>query len=363
MSSLLDDRPCIYCATRPAAPGEHLFPAALGRFPISGTEKALLCKKSADDSGCNEKLTGSLYDALFRHGPYSLLRRCLPHAVGRTARGKGRSRGPRYEAPTAPIPGTNVQAALDVAQGGVHGSYATQIIFELPSGSLQHWVVPPSVESAAQLREAVYRAGFRGAKFARFIDNEAGSLERLLREAWPHLTMERAGTTARGTRVESVLRKEISAIDRRAIAMLAFHLYLCVSSARGDEPGFARLRRVIMGESDSGSLVKDLPGAGEGALLVNLCDAIPSQPKHLFVIHPGDDGQLSMGIRLFAQADSKAPWWHVRLAKGIKFRPGVAVFALGYFTDGPRTLEGRTLDGDFLRVDTVDDHLVVSAPK
>lgn len=352
--------PCIYCGNRPAAPGEHLLPSALGRFPINGLSKRVLCKREGDEAGCNESLTGPVCDRLFRRGPLSLYRRALPRGVGRSARGKKRSRGPSYESPLAPIPGSDVPAILEVDQGGASGRYADQIIFEMPDGSMKPWRIPDGITTGAQLREAAHAAGFKGTKLAHMIGDTEGRLERLIREAWPHGTIELAPPLQAGQYVTTTLARPVEAADARAIATLAFHLFLAFYSPRGGEPGFAGIRSVVLGTADPMQVVavQDPYLAEQPIHKIN--DERSSQPKHLLLAYPSPTRDLIVDLRLFAHA-RRAPWWRVTLGNGAPpDMPHLGV-ALAYLKSEVRTPDGRTLDGEIVPLRSDGEVLTVPA--
>jgi hypothetical protein len=254
------------------------------------------------------------------------------------------------------VPGCPYPALVEMDQGGKFGNPCVQIIFEEADGTTTAWRVPPKVTTAEELREAVRRAGHAGKKAVWYLDAEDEGLRSLILQAWPQGRADHMGFTEAGTvlKVESVWR--IEQVHARAIAMLAFHLFLALYTERGDGEQFVDIRRVICDDADPESHVRH----EEAANYRPTRDGRPKQAKHLALIGVAPEGELIVDLRLFADAAGFTPWWRVLLAREVsRAQVQQCAIALAYFEKEPREVDGRILDGEILRLEFDGDALVV----
>lgn len=321
----------------------------------------MLCKRHGNVRGCNEEITGPLYDALFRNGPFSLHRRKLPFGVGRSASGRRRSDGPSYVLPTARIPGCPYPVLVVTDQGGRTGDVAMQVLFEEADGSTTPWRVPNGVATPDDLKAAVYRAGHKGKKMVWFVGDEAGRLRDLLVRAWPQGRVQDMDSTDAGMVLKFESSWKVEPVHARAIAMLGFHLLLALYQARGDEPHFAQVRDVIRGVADPMDLVAVQVPVDAPVPVHRVRDERPEQHKHLALVYTSPTREVIADLRLFADPEGHSPWWRVLLDRSAPGQIPIAALALLYFSDGPREVGGRWLDGEIIGLRPDDDVVVVPA--
>lgn len=349
--------PCVYCRTRPAEPGEHALPAALGRFPLFGASKRILCKAapSVGERGCNERITGPLFDRMFRRGALSHFRRQLPFGVGRSARLGSRSSGLGYEPATIEHDGVRVPVEID--QGGGSPRISLGVVLRGCEGTRRFIRIADDIRTGDDLRALLCRLGLRESVPTSFIDDETGRIRAVLSDVWPDAPLSAEPKGQIGGKLTAELDWSIGDQERQAVAAIAFHVLLDLSDLCGGEQRFSVIRNVIMGRLPPGDVVTvTRPG---GPQPYTLDDEIPERPKHILIYGPSADGHFVCLLRFFIGAGEQTPWFRVVVCRDVAPESQRMCVALAYFSDKPRIVDGREFDGEVLAVEASGTRLRV----
>jgi hypothetical protein len=354
-------RPCIYCKVREASPGEHTFPAALGRFQIFDDRKKILCKASPAQGlpGCNTMITGPAYDRLFRRGGLSLYRRHLDFGVGRSARGKKRSDGPSYEAPTFYQADLGVQLPVEIEQGGGFAAAMLGLVLEGRDGSRTFLPVPDHIKDVSGLRELVSRRNLDAHRPVKLVDDAQGRLRALTAGAFPDARIDtEPRSRIGGGPVTAELTWNIGPDEARSIAVLAFHMFIGMNpDISGGETQFRRIRNLIKG---NGNGLEVVGVCAPGKLTpYEVSDELPERQKHLFILSVTPNGTLIFIFRLFASLGAQTPWWRVELQDGANSKAPPVAFAMAYYSGGSRRIDGREFDGEIILGSVLNQAVVI----
>lgn len=338
---------CIYCGKEPAAAGEDLIPRALGRFPFQGVGKRVLCKRdnARGLDGCNERLTKPLYRALFEHGMYGLFRATLPSKPGRPRRRKGPHRRPGYplveiDVPELPYP------ILGFVEPPAQLFPADQVVLRKPDGTFRAWPVPASATSPGEIVDRARELEATGYAVERFYAVPATAAWTGLDSLFPGKGTDPDALGLAGRSLPVRAERATTADESRAIALLAFHLFLAFHGRayviRGDEPEFEAMRATIRAERDPFEIVRVTQDSTDPWPIV---DPYPDRTKHLFVCRVASNGDLVADLcPFFRFPGSVSPWWRVLIARGVDRRLAAAAFALVAFRE-PRSVDGHARDG------------------
>jgi hypothetical protein len=338
---------CIYCGKEPAAPGEDLIPRALGRFPMQGVRKRVLCKR--DDArgveGCNERLTKPLYRTLFEHGMYGLFRATLPSKPGRPRKSRGPYRRPGYPLVEIDVPAL-AYPLLGFVEPPARLFPADQVVLRAADGTYRTWPVPGWATTPEDVTEEARDLTADGDRVERFYAVPGTPAWSALGALYPGQGMDPDALGLAGKSLTCRSQRATTADESRAIALLAFHLFLAFHGRayviRGNEPEFETIRATIGGERDPFEIV--LVGKDDTDPWP-VEDPYPDRTKHLYVCGAARNGDLVAGLcPYFRFPGSVTPWWHVLIARGVHPSIAVAPFALIAFGE-PRVVDGQARDG------------------
>ncbi len=338
---------CIYCGVEPADTGEHLIPKALGRFPIPGVGKRVLCKsdETRGVKGCNERVTQPLYRTLFEHGTYGLFRAMLPSKPGRPRAQRGPYRRPGYplvqiEVPDLPYP------VLGFVEPPAHLLPADQVVLRVLDGSYRTWPVPGWAISAEDVTDEATGLDSDGYIVERFYALPKAPAWAAVDALFPGCGMDPDALGLAGKTVKCRTERITTSEDSRAIAMLAFHVFLAFDGRAfvilGSEPEFEAIRATTRCERDPFEIVhvrKDNTDPWP------IDDRYPDRTKHFYLCGVAANGDLIAWVCPYYRfPGSVTPWWQVLIARGINPRLPRAQFALVAYGES-RTVEGQARDG------------------
>ena len=238
---------CIYCkcAVEPGGDGDHVIPAVLGEFK-GDFHFRRICR------ACNTAI-GSCEQQLVRCGPERLFRDIVIPCSSRNRQGR------KGWAGAGGMPPPKVKVMLDdgplLAKSGVdprnideREDIFEQLVLKGEDGK-DHFIILDIHMTVVSLRraiESIKPANDEGAKLRSRPENRA-LYKGLLEQIWP------GGQWAEGRLMEAGNHEVCSHVEMRvtsdyfrAIAKIVFHYYLTQSiRAKGDEPGFERIRQFI----------------------------------------------------------------------------------------------------------------------
>ncbi len=361
---MANDITCIYCGERPAKPGEHAVPAALGNFPPFDDRKPILCAadSAAGERGCNVTLGNQLYTPLFQQSGYSTMRRFVPWEIGGKRTRKGRVRGKRHRLGEVTSDGDAKGLLYDPSPGFTSGDLTRQIRFRDGSGEIKPWPLPDGLSSASDLERAVSRSPYSGDTPFSVIAHPEDELCEWVRELYPDLKITLSDLVEPGDKLDGMFGGEVTVLHVRGLAMMAFHMFLFLHDTRGDEANYEHFRRFIKtGESDQpffSTAVLPKDKFPEGVFE----DRCPGRIKHLYGDHVSENGNLIIDLCLFAGTPAPFRWWRFAVAFGLRQETPPSNVALVYHANNPIERDGQRTDGVPVNLVHQAERLVVPEP-
>ena len=328
---------CIYCPNE-ADSEEHVFPAALGRFPLFDTSKPLLCVD------CNNELGRQLIQPLTQRGVYSLMRQELPGQVGRRRRGRKRREGDRYELPRAYLPEWGRDVLLEYEEKPGHGGPARSLLLNC-KGEDVLWRVPEHVQTAEDLLRELQRAGHGECTPSRFVHREGDTFPAILGAAFPNMKLTFGDSVEPGRKFAASLLEPITPRMRRAMAMLVLHMYLRTHADAPTKREYEELRRFIKSGQQSMNLVAAITKPAFSQQFCRVVDGCPSHKKHVLLFIPTTGGDMLGALCLFFNGSADTPWWIVKLSSGLRVLRFTKGYALAYDPSPPVRVGGAEKDG------------------
>lgn len=286
-------------------------------------------------------------------------REMLPFAVGRSRGGHRRSSGPTYQRPIGQVEGSLKPLMMDVGPESGRGDFSRQIVFGYNDEPEVRWLAPEQLDSEAHLRELLEKAGHLGRTPVTWVAPIGDSFGDWVGRIYPRVRFTVSDVGGPGQTIPVGLAWAIGDRELQAVATLAFHLFLAVTSARGDEDAFTEIRAVVRGESPPSALVQLHQGGQSGAPLYTVVDPVPGRNKHMLVLGPSRSGQLIADLVLFHDREGFSPWWRVLLSSRISPHAPTLTAALVYFEDAPRVRSGTTFHGELFNVAPSDGRLEI----
>jgi hypothetical protein len=316
---------CIYCekpVQHQRGEGDHVIPAALGRF-----EGEFRFRRICQD--CN-KLIGGCEEQLLRSAPEAYFRRIVNPKVKRNSRGKswvGASKGSKP--PNFTINhGDHLELVTAWTDDPRNVSPLDQLV--LVDEERRQYQIRLSPEmTVSQLRAKLKAASevVPSGKLHLHADESATpKYVALLKEIYPDRPVSEAGGFEPGThQINGRATFTFHEDYWRAIAKIGFHYYLCNSrrGMRGDEPDFESIRRFIIEGGDRTPFFTN-PTARFALPVGELPDGsaiLPATWAHLLAADETDGYAVAM-VSLFMGPERLAPTYHLDLG-GLQSSLGV----------------------------------------
>ncbi len=147
---------------------------------------------------------------------------------------------------------------------------------------------------------------------------------------------------------DSARKYEVTEVQRRAIVMVAFHVFLAIYRSQGHEDEFEDVRSFILGDGRPWGPLSANPDNPTQSPLGPLRDECPTRPKHVFGIGKSEENQVMVCLRLFANEENST-WWQVLLASNERRPIQPCIGATVYYEDEPHQVGGRVFDGFVVR--------------
>lgn len=310
---------CIYCSTEidpSRGAGDHVIPAALGRF-----RDDLRFRRICRD--CNAKL-GVLEETLLRSAPEALFRRFVQGAIKPTDRGK---RGSTWVAakggarPKMTRDHGDHTELMEICPENPENTFPIdQLVIRDTEGTEHHLRLFPDM-TAESLRRKISDAA-PAPNSPLYLHAEEPNHDiyvNLLAELYPDSPYVEGESVEAGVhRVRGLTEFRFSTDFYRAIAKIAFHYYLVVNrrGLRGDEPDFADIRRFIMEGGDH----EEFFGAGGAKFVSPFCElpgggALLSGVWGHALAADEEQREAVVNVMLFVGPKRPPPSHHIRIAK------------------------------------------------
>lgn len=305
---------CVYCS-KPVdlsrGQGDHVIPAALGRFAGE-----FIFRRICRD--CNG-LIGKCEEQLLRCAPEAFFRRLVQPTVKRTSRGTSWVGANGVPPPKFTVDhGTHHEIVEGSTEDPNNVSSIDQLVIVDKEKGERH--VRLFLEmTVTQLNARIVALGVAptdGGCFLHADEETYPKYVELLKELFPNSPLvEAEGRDSGVHRVEGCIKGIVHADYWRAIAKIGFHYYLLnTSRVHGDEAQFADIRRFIIVGGDHDPFFSK-PAAQVDMLYHELPDGsaiVPHAWAHLLAAVETSDSAVAM-VSLFMGPERLAPTYHINL--------------------------------------------------
>ena len=307
---------CIYCGTivnLRRGQGDHVIPAALGRFDGEFIFRRIC-------GWCNS-LIGKCEEQLLKCAPEAFVRRMVKPAMKRNKRGTNWVGAHGIPPPKFTINHGDHHELVNTSTDNPDDVIPIDQLVIVDAEKGEYHVPLSPAMTVAQLRAKIDALGVKPSKqsFLHVDGTTSSKYFALMRELWPDVSFEEAEGLERGVhRVKGRATFTFHADYWRAIAKIGFHYYLLNTrrGVRGDEPAFADLRRFIMEGGDDEPFFKK-PAAQFALPFGELSDGravLPHSWTHVLAADETQRAAVAM-VTLFMGPKRLAPVYHINLAR------------------------------------------------
>src|SRR5216683_731783 len=307
---------CIYCRTAvnvSQGEGDHVIPAALGRFDDEFIFRRI-CRT------CNSMI-GRCEEQLLRCAPEAFVRRIVQPTVKRNKRGKGWAGANGMPPPKFTINRGDHQELVNASTDDPRNAEAIDqlVVVDQKKGEQYIRLVPGM--TATQLRARIAALGIApsGNIYLHCDEGVCQYYTALLKEVYPDFPLrEREGNDPGVHQVRGGASFTFHNDYWRAIAKIGFHYYL-VNSRRGfhgDEPEFADIRRFIIEGGDYEAFFTN-PVAKFALPFGELPDGraiLPEDWAHVLAADESGQAAVAM-VSLFMGPERLGPTRHINLGR------------------------------------------------
>jgi hypothetical protein len=307
---------CIYCAAPVdlrRGQGDHVIPAALGRF-----ENEFIFRRICRD--CNGTL-GRCEEQILKCAPEAVVRRIVRPTVKRKKRGESWVGAHGMPPPKFTVDHGTHHELVDGSTEDPRTVYPVDQIVIMDKEKGEHHVRLHPDMSAAQLRAKLAALNVTPSEGSHLYadDDNWPKYDALIREVCPGYAPTKAGFREKGiTPSEGTTIFTFHADYWRAVAKIGFHYYLLNNrrGLHGDEPEFFDLRRFIIEGGDHTLFFKtDAAQIRTGfGKLPNGKTVLPNVWMHTLAAAETPSTAVAM-VSLFMGPERLAPSYHINLGK------------------------------------------------